>query len=69
MAGKAVNETELVKKIRELPEEQIKEVDDFIDFLHQRRAGGSLRAAMTTVSDPVFQRIWDNPDDAAYDQL
>jgi len=69
MAGKAVNETELVKKIRELPEEQIKEVDDFIDFLHQRRAEGSLRAAMTTVSDPVFQRIWDNPDDAAYDQL
>ncbi len=69
MASKAVNETELVKKIHGLSEAQIKEVDDFIDFLRQRRAEGGLRTAMTALSDPVFQRIWGNPDDAAYDKL
>jgi hypothetical protein len=69
MARKAVNETELVKKIHELPQEQINVVDEFVDFLRARRTEHSLRNAMTAVSDPVFQRIWDNPEDAAYDKL
>ena len=69
MASKAIKETELLNKIRTLPEDQVKEVDDFVDFLRQRRAEGGLRKTMTALSDPVFQRIWDNPDDAAYDQL
>jgi hypothetical protein len=69
MARKAVNETDLVKKIHELPQEQINVVDKFVDFLRARRTEHSLRNAMTAVSDPVFERIWDNPEDAAYDKL
>ena len=52
----ARREQELVNKIRSLPPEKIAVVDDFIEFLRHR-------------DDDSFKKVWDNPDDAEYDNL
>ena len=59
----------LLDKLGELPSEKLAEVEDFIDFLRLRQEEGSFAALSTRLSAPVLQRIWDNPQDAAYDQL
>ena len=67
MAG--MNSAALIEKIRCLPADKVAEVEDFVDFLQQRAAEGELRAAATKVSEPSFARVWENPDDAEYDNL
>jgi len=59
----------LIQKIRSLSQEKIKEVEDFIDFLtyKEKKEGLTYRAAKA--AEPSFQRVWDNPEDAEYDQL
>ncbi len=59
----------LIEKLRELPAEQLTEVEDFVDFLRERRDDRHLVAATTKLSEKSFARVWDNADDAAYDQL
>jgi hypothetical protein len=59
----------LLEKIRELPEEKIAEVADFVDFLRHRLEDARLRTAVTRLSEGAFAEVWDNPDDAAYDEL
>ena len=59
----------LIDKLEALPPERIAEVEDFIDFIKQRDLDRQLtQAAMKTV-EPSLQKVWDNPDDAIYDQL
>ena len=60
---------ELIEKIESLPPEKIAEVEDYVDFLRQRVLDQQLTQAATKLSEPAFQQVWDNPDDAAYDQL
>lgn len=67
MANQA--EQVLLEKIRNLPPEKVAEVEDFIDFLLERSPDRQLVAAVTRLSEESFRRIWDNPEDAAYDQL
>jgi hypothetical protein len=64
-----VREHTLIAKIRDLPQEKIAEVEDFVDFLRQRSVDTKLTTAATRLSEAAFQKIWDNPDDAAYDEL
>ena len=59
----------LIEKIRLLPPAKVSEVEDFIDFLCQRDADRRLSRAATKLSESAFARVWDNPDDADYDQL
>jgi hypothetical protein len=64
----------IMDKIAELPPEVIAQVEDFIDFLRQRYERqsyehGSFASLSTRLSEPVLRRIWDNPQDAAYDGL
>jgi DNA-binding transcriptional regulator YiaG len=54
----------LMEKIRNLPPEQLGEVEDFVDFVRMRH----LRE-VTALSEPVFASIWDNSEDAEYDRL
>ena len=63
------NEAELFDKIRELPAVKVAEVEDFVDFLRQRQTDRQLATAVTTLGEPAFAKVWDNPDDAEYDQL
>jgi len=64
-------EKRLLEKIRNLPSEKVIEVEDFIDFLcdRQRDSSQNLVLAATKLSEASFAKIWDNPEDAAYDDL
>jgi len=62
-------EQSLVEKIRSLSPERVAEVEDFVNFLYQRDLDRHLTQAATRLSEDVFQKVWDNPDDADYDQL
>lgn len=59
----------LMERIRTLPPEKITEVEDFVDFLQLRDQDRRLTHATTKLSEDAFRKVWDNPEDAAYDQL
>jgi hypothetical protein len=61
-------ELRLLEKIRQLPPEQLATVETFIDALHSS-SDRALTLAVSQLSQPALQRIWDNADDAEYDQL
>ena len=63
-----MREEMLLEKIKSLPPERIAEVEDFVDFLAQRDDHRFTLAA-TKLSERAFQSVWDNEEDAAYDQL
>jgi hypothetical protein len=63
-------EQRLIEKIRKLSSPRIVEIEDFIDFLYQRdnQSDDNLIAA-TKLSEASFSQVWDNSEDAAYDNL
>ena len=63
-----MQEKELIEKIKELPPDKIAEVVDFVDFLAHRDERALVQAASRT-SEPAFAKVWDNPNDAEYDNL
>jgi erythromycin esterase-like protein len=65
----AVKEETLLEKIRALPPEKVTEVEDFVDFLRERNEDRRLVRAAAKLSEGAFSKIWDNQDDAAYDNL
>ena len=69
MATRNPRDQRLLSKIRSLPPEKAAEVEEFVDFLHQRQREQELRRAMTKAAEPSFLEVWDNPDDADYDAL
>lgn len=66
-------------KLRQMPINQVLEVERFIDFLNQRDdvavpwenrpSDRALIQSATKVAKPGFASVWDNPEDAAYDSL
>lgn len=64
-------EQRLIAKIRQMPIQRILEVEDFIDFLNHRdsQPTPSLTQTAAEVAEPSFAKVWDNPEDAVYDQL
>jgi hypothetical protein len=60
---------QIVEKLRQLSPVRILEVRDFIDFVGQRDSDTSLTRSATSVSEPSFRQVWDNPEDAEYDRL
>ncbi|MEB3219190.1 MAG: toxin-antitoxin system, antitoxin component, Xre family protein [Nostocales cyanobacterium 94392] len=64
-----ISQQRLIHKIRQLVPEQVVLVEQFIDSLSQQNDECNLTLVATKLSEPVFQKIWDNPDDAEYDQL
>lgn len=63
-----MEDKELIEKINALPPEKMAEVVDFVDFL-SHRSDRLLVASVSKNSEPVFAAVWDNPDDAEYDNL
>ena len=63
------NEQALLEKLKALPPERVAEVEDFVDFLRTRSEAQQLTRAATKAAEPAFAKVWDNPDDAAYDKL
>jgi hypothetical protein len=64
-------EQRLIEKIRKLSSTRIVEIEDFIDFLSQRDEGANVNLTVTAskLSEASFSKVWDNPEDAAYDDL
>jgi len=63
-----MQDQELIEKIKALPPDKIAEVVDFVDFLAHRDDRLLVEAA-SRISEPAFAAVWDNPDDAEYDEL
>jgi hypothetical protein len=59
----------LTEKIQSLTDEQIVEVEDFVESVRLRQHERGFTHVATTASAPAFEAIWDNPEDAAYDAL
>lgn len=64
-----ISSQELLEKIQQLPPHAFEEVADFVDFLRTRAEERALTEAAAKLSEPMFARVWDNPEDAAYDRL
>jgi len=60
---------ELIEKLEALPPERIAEVEDFIDFLNSRSTDRRLTQAASQTAEPSLAEVWDNQDDAVYDQF
>ena len=63
------NEEAILEKLKQLPPERVAEVEDFVDFLRTRGDAQQLAQAAAKTAEPAFKKVWDNPDDAAYDRL
>jgi hypothetical protein len=59
----------LLAKIRALPPDKVAEVDDFIDFIRRRVDDEALKRAARQLSEAPFRKVWDNPEDAVYDEF
>jgi hypothetical protein len=57
----------LTEKIQMLSDEQIAEVEDFVEFLRLRGQERGLTRSAATISTPSFEAIWANQEDDAYD--
>jgi hypothetical protein len=60
---------QLVEKIRGLSPERVAEVEDFVDFLSGRDDDRRLVQAAASLSEDALRQVWDNPEDAVYDDL
>ena len=69
MATRTPRGDRLLSKIRSLPPDKMAEVEDFVDFLHERESERQVTQSVTRASERSFREIWGNPDDAAYDEL
>ena len=63
------NEQIILDKLKQLPAERLAEVEDFVDFLRARSDVQQLVQVAAKAAEPAFKKVWDNPDDAAYDRL
>ena len=62
-------EENIIVKLRGLPPEKVVEVEDFLDFIRHRGEEAGLRHAAAKLSEEAFRKIWDNPEDDAYDDM
>ncbi len=60
----------VLEKLESLSPECQAEVIDFIEFLSQRsNSDAYLIRSANKSSESSFREVWDNPEDAAYDNL
>lgn len=59
----------LIEKVQKLSPEEIEKVENFIETLNQEKKDRELTSAYTKLSETSFAKIWDNSEDADYDNL
>ena len=57
------------KEVDRLPEHALAEVLDFIQFLELKVEKGAFVKASQKLSERSFEKIWNNEEDAVYDNL
>ncbi|PPT08143.1 hypothetical protein CKA32_006326 [Geitlerinema sp. FC II] len=65
----SARERQLLEKVRQLSERQQLQVQDFIDRLLETELDRELTNAAMKSSEASFAEVWDNEDDAIYDNL
>ncbi len=65
----SADQERLIEKIRQLPPQRLAEVEDFVDFLLAREAAQRAVRTAACASEPSLAAVWNNDEDAAYDQL
>ncbi|WP_420265675.1 toxin-antitoxin system, antitoxin component, Xre family protein [Candidatus Magnetominusculus dajiuhuensis] len=56
-------------EIDKLPENLLAEVFDYIRFIEMKKEKTLLTQAYQELSSPVFDKVWNNDEDAVYDSL
>lgn len=56
-------------ELDKLPENLLAEVFDFIQFLETKKERTHLAQKSQKLSSSVFEKIWNNDEDAVYDSL
>ena len=69
MSVRRPDDPALLEKMRALSPEKLAEVEDFVEFLLAKDDDKKLRQAALKLSEASLAKVWDNADDAAYDQL
>jgi len=59
----------LTERIHSLSAEQIAEVEEFVEFVRLRGERCRWARVAAAASEASFAAVWDNPEDAAYDDL
>ncbi|GAB4530766.1 MAG: hypothetical protein Tsb0014_13720 [Pleurocapsa sp.] len=62
-------ENRVIEKVHQLSTEQILQVEKFIDSLQEDSLDSQLLFASAKMSEPVFEKVWDNSEDSDYDNL
>ncbi len=62
-------ENRIIEKIKKLPIEQVTQVEQFIDSLNEQNIDSQLTFTSTKVAESVFDKVWNNSQDADYDNL
>ena len=62
-------EKRVIAKVNQLSREQIVQVEQFIDSLREKDLDNQLTFASTKIAESVFDRVWNNSEDAEYDDL
>lgn len=60
---------QIQERLGHLAPNRLIEVADFIDFLQQRDQDTLLKESYSLASENTFSKVWDNNEDAAYDDL
>ena len=60
---------QIAHKLEDLSPERLTEVEDFIDFLRARDRDKTLLGEYAQASEAAFAKVWDNDEDAVYDDL
>jgi len=60
MKADSVATERLIEKLKELPEDRLAEVEDFIDFLRQRHDDRALVSAATAAAEPASAETGDD---------
>ena len=69
VAAMEIHVQQLLEKLSHLPPDRQAEVGDFIEFLHQRELAQLMTKDCARASEASFAKVWDNDDDARYDEL
>ncbi len=62
-------ENRVIEKVNQLSVEEIEQVEHFIDSLKKKDLDNRLTFTSTKLAESVFERVWNNPEDAEYDKL
>jgi hypothetical protein len=62
-------ENRIIEKVKKMSIEQVVQVEQFIDSLNEQNLDSQLTFIATNISESVFDKVWNNPEDADYDNL